>query len=249
MDPKTGCNNIGIATFESLLSQYPDVVPAGLQQLERERLENIPRSIKSRDSEHITLSELATLMKWKLTHGKFRPTLMSLINKNAAEDVVDVTKEAFSLPLTSEGEVKAALAVLTRLKGVGPATASLLLSVKDPDGTPFFGDELCRWACWDAKSGWKQEIKYTEKVYLLLWKRVQELRARLKQDDGRMIGALEVEKVAYVLGKQTESAGETQKKKGGKRKAMEVEEGANGESVVKSSEPSPETRSTRRKRK
>jgi len=85
-----------------------------------------------------------------------------------------------------------------KLKGIGPATAALLLSTSNPKELPFFSDELFRWAFWADGSGsrWDRKIKYSLKEYRDLVARVDKLRARI----GR--GALEAEKVAYVLGKR-----------------------------------------------
>ena len=51
-------------------------------------------------------------------------------------------------------------------------------------------------------SGWQREIKYTAKDYLQLYPKVQELRTRLSSESGEPVSALDVEKVAYVLGKR-----------------------------------------------
>lgn len=84
------------------------------------------------------------------------------------------------------------------MKGIGPATAALLLSTGDPDKLPFFSDELFRWAFWENKSGagWDRKIKYSVKEYCELKEKVDEMRARIGK------GAIEAEKVAYVLGKR-----------------------------------------------
>jgi hypothetical protein len=73
-----------------------------------------------------------------------------------------------------------------------------LLSTSDPEKTPFFSDELFRWAFWENKSGagWDRKIKYTVKEYSELKERVDALRERIGK------GAIEAEKVAYVLGKR-----------------------------------------------
>lgn len=90
------------------------------------------------------------------------------------------------------------LNILTKLKGIGPATAALLLSTNDAEKLPFFSDELFRWAFWEDRSGarWDRKIKYSLREYRELVAMVDELRKRI----GRT--ALEAEKVAYVLGKQ-----------------------------------------------
>lgn len=60
-----------------------------------------------------------------LQRGKFRPRLQQLAASNSEETVEKCSRKAFSfLP-----DVKAAIAELSSLKGVGPATASGELSV------------------------------------------------------------------------------------------------------------------------
>jgi hypothetical protein len=90
------------------------------------------------------------------------------------------------------------LNILTKLKGIGPATAALLLSTSNPEELPFFSDEIFRWAFWENKTGdrWDRKIKYSLKEYRELKGKTDELRDRI----GR--GAIEIEKVAYVLGKR-----------------------------------------------
>lgn len=74
----------------------------------------------------------------------------------------------------------------------------MLLSTSDPEKLPFFSDELFRWAFWENKSGagWDRKIKYSVKEYRELKEKVDEMRVRIGE------GALEAEKVAYVLGKR-----------------------------------------------
>ena len=95
------------------------------------------------------------------------------------------------------------IAALSKLKGIGPATASLLLSCYDPIKVPFFSDELFRYMYWEkAKSkGWDRKINYTIKEYRDFFERVNELRGRLEKDSGKEVSALDIEKAAYVLGK------------------------------------------------
>lgn len=117
-----------------------------------------------------------------------------------------ITKEAFAVYSSSDPpESATAITLLCKLKGVGPATASLLLSVYDPVHAPFFSDELFRWICWDEKAGWDRKIKYDAKEYCMLCGGVQTLMERFGSGaggaDGTGVQAVELEKVAYVLGK------------------------------------------------
>lgn len=131
-------------------------------------------------------------------HGIKRPSLPGLIAQNAEEVVESTTKSAFALYKSDAANYTSPLKKLEELKGVGPATASLLLSILDSDNAPFFSDELFRWVCWDeALGGWKRKIKYDRKEYGMLWEGVKTLRERL----GEGVSAVDLEKCAYVCGK------------------------------------------------
>lgn len=130
-------------------------------------------------------------------HGTYRPTLMSLVKQNPADLVKATTQEAYTSYATSTDALKA-LKILTKLRGIGPATASLLLSVYQPGTVPFFSDEVFRWTHWDeqGKTGWGRSIKYCVKEYGEVIARVERVRERLG------VRAVDVERVAYVLGKE-----------------------------------------------
>jgi hypothetical protein len=132
------------------------------------------------------------------SHGKFRPSLKGLVQQNSEEFVKETTIAGFSANSWDDS-----LNILTKLKSIGPATAALLLSTSDPEKLPFFSDELFRWAFWENKSGagWDRKIKYSIKEYRELKEKVDELRKRTGK------GALEAEKVAYVLGKREADLG------------------------------------------
>ena len=83
-----------------------------------------------------------------------------------------------------------AIRTMALLSGVGPATASLLLSVHDPDNVLFFSDEAYRWLVCGGK---EQPIKYSLKEYEQLEVRAKELMERLG------VGARDVERTAFVI--------------------------------------------------
>lgn len=98
-----------------------------------------------------------------------------------------------------------ALDKLTELKGIGPASASLLLSVCDPDSVPFFSDEAFHWVMAGVDfagnpggKNWDRKIKYNRKEYGEYIKRVRGLMKRLGGD----IKAVDVERVGWVLGRE-----------------------------------------------
>lgn len=84
----------------------------------------------------------------------------------------------------------AAIDALTKLKGIGPATASLLLAVHDPENVIFFADEAFYWLCCNGR---KDAIKYSAKECKELQRASQSLAKRLN------VQAVDIERVAYVI--------------------------------------------------
>ena len=89
----------------------------------------------------LKLNDLERLMVWKLRRGQFRPTLMNLIRRNSSEFVKETTSEAIKHISKTKCDVDESMKILCNLKGVGPATASLILSVICPENVPFMSDE------------------------------------------------------------------------------------------------------------
>lgn len=212
---------------------------------------------------YLKKDEVVRLMEWKLMHGTFRPSLMNLINRNTDALVEEKTRDAYQLlTKTSEPNILPALTHLStatapltsskgpatkqppqKLSGVGPATASLFLSVMDMRRVPFFSDELFRWVMWEGSSsspsssaganskksvgtgksdgteeGWRRKIKYDMKEYAQLLERVAELRKRLD------VSAVEVEKCAWVLGAEGVDVGKDKNQEGGEAEKVVGEE-------------------------
>ena len=116
------------------------------------------------------------------------------------------------------------MTALSKLKGIGPATASLLLSCYDPVNVPFFSDELYRYLHWEETraKGWDRKIGYTMKEYKTLYDRLQPLRERLQKEGGQEVKAVDVEKMAYAMCKRAQQAsGLGKRERDGKVKGLQ----------------------------
>ncbi|KAG8729885.1 hypothetical protein FRC12_020649 [Ceratobasidium sp. 428] len=204
-----------LSRYSSHIEQLGSKPGSKLRELDDWRLNELLNLVRSRDPAYLDKEELQKLMEWKLTRGKFRPTLPALIDQNTQEKVTSLTQQAFAAlsqlksdskdkAMTSESQ-KAFRALLKTLcaglKGVGPATGSLVLSIFD-DRIPFMSDEAYIWAMYadqeasSGKSKLKREVKYTEKGYLDFAVRIWEIAA--------LVGytPVEVERVGWVLGRE-----------------------------------------------
>jgi peptidoglycan hydrolase CwlO-like protein len=215
---------ISLKEFREILARYPSTVPAPLKDLDVFRYDTLPAQLASAPKgSALEKASLKSLVEWKLCasppstrhmksnprskHGTFRPTLLGLVDSNDAKLVRSTTTPIFDLIRDTEpirinqaASMTTGLKFLTQLRGIGPATASLVLSVLAPDWCPFFSDELYRWCVWDESDsgkgrGWKRKIAYTDKQYRVLFNKVWEARERLG------VPAVEIEKVAWVLGR------------------------------------------------
>ena len=141
-------------------------------------------------------------------HGTYRPNLAKLVASNSIEDIQNTTRDAFRIYETNHDDYAKAVTAMSKLKGVGPATASLFLSCYDPVNVPFFSDELYRYLHWEEAraKGWYHKIGYTMKEYKALYDRLQSLRERLEKERGETIRAVDIEKMAYALGKRAQQA-------------------------------------------
>lgn len=114
--------------------------------------------------------------------------------------------EAFAIYDKDNTHFGKAIVALGKLKGVGPATASLILSSYDPVKIPFFSDELFRYLHWSEGkgNGWDRKINYSLKENRDLYEKTQELQQRLEEESGDVVKAIDLEKMAYVLGKNAQ---------------------------------------------
>lgn len=117
-----------------------------------------------------------------------------------------MTEAGFSIYEGDHNLAGKAVSSIAKLRGVGPATASLFLSCYDPIKVPFFSDELFRYLHWsDTKvKGWDRKISYTIKEYQSMFDKTQVLRKRLEMESGETVEAIDLEQMAYTLGKSGE---------------------------------------------
>ncbi|GAP84307.1 putative duf1479 domain protein [Rosellinia necatrix] len=194
--------NISLDRFSELLGCYPALIKTissekapkagqpSLLELDEYRYGvavDTFRSAKPRRQMHH--GDVKKLVDWKLRHGKFRPTLMKLVSSNEEEAVKKTMQEAMAQYWSDNNIVKATDAI-AKLRGIGPATASLLLSVHDPEQVIFFSDEAFWWLCCD---GQRSPIKYNAKEYQQLNTAANSIAKRLQ------VGATDIERVAYVV--------------------------------------------------
>ncbi|KAN0084660.1 hypothetical protein V8E54_001127 [Elaphomyces granulatus] len=215
-----------------------DVEVEAFLQLDEWRYEKLPALIKERSTgdscakglkqskvakkegtgAYLGKDELVKLMDWKLKHGVHRSMLLGMIKANDESLVEQTTAAAFasipnSVSISSADDAfpKTSLETLTGpLRGVGPATASLILSVAAGDAgannqVTFFSDELYLWLCrkdypstgktdTPADGGSKKSqsktrrpngdlnLKYNIREYKELWDAVLGFQSRLNEE-------------------------------------------------------------------
>ena len=148
-----------------------------------------------------------------------------MVNSNTEEAIESTTRSAFAILNANPDDSGKAISTLSSLKGIGVATASLILCCYEPISVPFFSDELFRWLHWEAlptkNEGWDRKISYTIKEYNSLKVKAKDLRERLSKDtaDENVVKAIDLEKVAYAIAKSALREGQPREKKEGKDSA------------------------------
>lgn len=132
-----------VALWREALGSYEDALKAlgkpDLVSLDNFYRTELPKLLHQRNpNPYMTRDELSTLMKWKLSRGKWRPRLLSFVSSLDDAVVKDASGKAFS----SLPDVSKAVSELTVLKGIGPATASAVLAAYSPEVAPFMSDEV-----------------------------------------------------------------------------------------------------------
>nr|XP_060642263.1 uncharacterized protein LOC132781808 isoform X1 [Anolis sagrei ordinatus]XP_060642264.1 uncharacterized protein LOC132781808 isoform X1 [Anolis sagrei ordinatus] len=135
--------------------------------------EELPIAVAKRVKKYLRKAEVVKLMEWKLCRGKFRPRLQQLVATNSNEMVEECTTKAFQLL----PDVSRAVQELCKLKAVGPATASAILTAGAPDTAAFMADEVL-----ESIPG-LSPVQYTLKHYLLYLDKIQSCAEKLNKAD------------------------------------------------------------------
>ncbi|KAF3180537.1 hypothetical protein TWF225_004592 [Orbilia oligospora] len=231
-------STISRAEFQTILSRYSSVLKAvsdnkpkaksndsqTLEEIDgwRDGLSGFASQAKTAKGDsggqNLNASQVKGIVLWKLKRGKFRPTILPLVNSNPVKELESTVNEALNMSLpgkvTSDGtddddddalaQVSSMMKVLIKLKGIGPATATAILSSVFPETIPMFSDEAFRWIMMDKpgiSAGWNRNIAYNAKEYSEFFKRVRRLCRKFASED-EVVNAGSVEKVGWVLGQE-----------------------------------------------
>jgi hypothetical protein len=119
---------------------------------------------------HITSKpDFIKVVRWKMAWATFRPGLLQKIETNPEKDVEDSLQKAelvLKHDITWEN-VEKAINHLTKLYGIGPATASAILSISHHE-IPFMSDESVMFCLKIDKRNIKYNIKTYKQVFLKL---------------------------------------------------------------------------------
>lgn len=130
-----------LVDWQAALESYTSVVKAQdvnkLPERDHWYQHELPRIISDRHPMHISLDDLIKVTEWKMARGVWRARNLMLVRGNDANEVVTVSTGACNAIPHPTSPVS----ILSRLAGVGPATASAVVAAIAPQQYPFF-DEI-----------------------------------------------------------------------------------------------------------
>jgi hypothetical protein len=181
------------SAWRDALAAYDSVIErqgvARLPELDRWYRDELPDLIAARQPRHVTHAELVKLTEWKMARGVWRARNLVLVRGNEPATVEKLSTAALEkVPHPSEP-----IATLSKLAGVGPATASAVVSAAAPEVYPFF-DELVA-----AQIPGLGQVTFTPREYARYAEALRERASRL----GASWTATKVERAlwAFVGGK------------------------------------------------
>ena len=165
----------------------------------------------------LTKEELLQVVEWKFAKGKARPALRKHLQANSEAQVEQKTREGLEIASgTEESAEKAAIEVISELRGVGPATASAILSLYCPDRFAFMDDEVIE-CLYDKKRD------YRLSTYLSVNAKCQQLAATLGWTPRRVGKALWTASRIVATGGEDLTANMTKAKSKGLEKVEETD--------------------------
>ncbi|GAA5903578.1 hypothetical protein JCM5296_001363 [Sporobolomyces johnsonii] len=198
------------AELEAALARYPAALELRAQasktsrdlvQLDSWYRRDLRDALRARIDQHeqneawLLKDELTRLMDWKLARGTWRPRLQSLVASNPPALVrAHTLLSPFPFPASAAAST---LARLSKLAGVGAATASGVLALWAPDREPFMSDEaMDHVAAYGAgQAGVVAKRAYTEKG----WREFRDRMRRRMESEGW--GSMEeLEKALWAWG-------------------------------------------------
>jgi len=132
----------------------------------------------------IDSKELVKIIEWKLKRGTWRPKLLDFAKAVPEEVIKEASQQAYAIAQgcmdsTKEGYAsccKAALEPLVQIKGIGPASASAILTAAF-SCFPYFSDEA-------MEAALSKKKEYTAKRYVeyavAIWEKALQLRSKGK---------------------------------------------------------------------
>ena len=174
----------------------------------------------------LSKDQLLDIVQWKFAVGKPRPQNLGLLRANTDTLVQKCSRDAIQLAkdirfpecvseetreLTADGKhaIKKALEELTRLRGVGPATATAVLCRVRPDIVCYMYDEVID--CFEAKRD------YTMNIYLRVNAKCLELAKTLGGD----WTTARIAKVLWIAARVSADGGDDLTKSGGANDSKE----------------------------
>lgn len=130
------------AAWHAALERYPAVVEArgvqGLGELDNWYRTRLPEVLCDRSPPELLHEELVLVTRWKMQRGVWREPNWLRVQGNDAGLVREVSAAAFA----AVPDPRRPVVELTRLDGVGPATASAVLAAYAPAEYPFLDDPV-----------------------------------------------------------------------------------------------------------
>ena len=135
-----------------------------VEQQGDERLSNLDRwyhgelrtTLLGRDEPHILHEELEGIAGWKMRRGVWRERNRRLVGGNPPELVIELSRNAFA----EVPDLRKPITTLSKLAGVGPATASAVLTAYAPEVYPFLDEVVA------GQIPSLGEVDFTTKYYI-----------------------------------------------------------------------------------